>query len=189
VNRNNQIAVAGMFACSSFSYYLISFYMASSPGDIYLNFASTGIADILSSFVLNFFMKRYSLTTCYNACVAGLMVFSLSFYLFVSVDQENDSLFMNHLIAFLIMGLRMLVNSCFFLSYLFTSLLFPTLLRSKVFSINNLLSRPITMLAPLLIRIDNPISLLIIASCFYVVFLRMIEMPTNQADLKGFDGK
>lgn len=156
--------------------------MAKSPGDIYLNFASTGVADILSSFILNYFMKRYSIHTCFNTCIVLLLMFSLGFYFFVNVNEGSGDEERNSLIAVLIMNIRMVVNSCFFMSYLLTSALFPTLLRSKAFSINNFISRPVTMLAPLLIRMENPLSLLIFVSFVYFIALNSLSMEGKEGN-------
>jgi len=49
-NQLNALALIGMFSLSSFCYYLISFYMADSPGDKYLNFAYVGLGDAFAAF-------------------------------------------------------------------------------------------------------------------------------------------
>lgn len=66
-------------------------------------------------------------------------------------------------------------------------LLFPPLLRSKVYSLANGIARPVTMLAPLLIRIPNPMTLVVGASFLYFGFLSII-IPPNPEDMKGFNG-
>jgi len=66
-------------------------------------------------------------------------------------------------------------------------LLFPPLLRSKAFSIANGIARPLTMLAPFMIRIPNPMSLLVGAALFYYAFLNIVVMPSPE-EMKGFNG-
>lgn len=129
----------------------------------------------------------YPIVTSFKISIYLLLISSVFFITFIDQNTSNQDVFYNNLIASLILLLRVFVCCCFALSYQMAYLLFPPLLRSKAFSIANGVARPLTMLAPFMIRIPKPMSLLVASALFYYAFLSIAIMPSPE-EMKGFNG-
>ena len=186
-NQLNALALIGMFSLSSFCYYLISFYMADSPGDKYLNFAYVGLGDAFAAFFTKKLQDRLPIRDAFKYSICLLLCCSLAFIACVDSKADHSNVTQNNVIASFILLLRVFVCCCFGLSYQMAYLLFPPLLRSKALSLANGVARPLTMLAPFMIRVPNPMSLLVAASFLYFVILSMVTMPSPE-EMKGFNG-
>jgi hypothetical protein len=144
----NIVAVMGFWAIFSFSYYLVGFFIKYFPGNIFVNFAMFGLADICASFNIRASLSKMNIKQIYRIYLVCLSVISFMFYLFVDNHGIKDGI----IVPVLLLFMRLYVYSCFNISYYSNTALFPTLLRSKVFSTTNSFCRPFTMLAPMVVE-------------------------------------
>lgn len=140
------IAVVGFWCFSCFSFYLIGFYVKYFPGNVFVNFAMIGFADAFANLMNRSLQAYFNTKQVYRILLIGLTIMSASF--FFTVDSGYITNFMA--IASMIFAMRLFINGCFALSYYTNCQLFPTLLRSKVFTTTNAFARPCSMMSPLI---------------------------------------
>jgi hypothetical protein len=75
-----------MFTASSFGYYLISFYMATSPGNIFLNFAYVGLGDAFAAVLVMYMQYQIDILRAFRISVYCLF-FSSAIYA-AMVDKD-----------------------------------------------------------------------------------------------------
>jgi len=139
-HRNSLIAVIGIWIYSSFNYYLIGYYVKYFPGDIFTNFLMMTVAEVIAPIALRYiqgkfvtkFVVRYLLL-----CAAGTaLLFMLNTYFgYVA------------LVPFLILLIRIFVKSIYSLGYYANGKLFPTLVKTSIFSLTNGIGRPFSALS------------------------------------------
>lgn len=139
-HRKSLIGVLGIWIYSSFTYYLIGYYVKYFPGDIFTNFLMMTIAEIIAPITLRFVQKKF--TTKYVSrylllCAAGTSV------LFI----VNDYFGSVTIIPVLILLIRIFVKAVYSLGYYSNGKLFPTLVKTSIFSLTNGIGRPFSALS------------------------------------------
>jgi hypothetical protein len=99
----------GFWSVSSFSYYLLGFFIKYFPGNMYINFAMLGIADICASFNTRITFGKLGIKNTYRVFLLGVLMFTSLFYVFVDLSVSKDLFFM----PALIFTMRLFVSSSF----------------------------------------------------------------------------
>lgn len=87
--RTNIIVLIAFFSLSTAGYHVSSFYMALSPGNIYLNYAYLGLATTVSALLVFKTQQIIDIVTALKYFSYSLMFFSLLFCLTVDPEQNN----------------------------------------------------------------------------------------------------
>lgn len=139
-HRNSLIAVLGIWIYSSFNYYLIGYYVKYFPGDIFTNFLMMTVAEVIAPIALRFvqgrFSTKYVVRYLLLAAAASAVLFMLNQY-FGSVA----------LVPIIILLVRVFVKGIYSLGYYANGKLFPTLVKTSIFSLTNGIGRPFSALS------------------------------------------
>ena len=164
----------------SFNFYLITFYLKSFPGNMFVNAICFACADLIaymcSGIVLKFFKIRQGLTFSYLvSLIAG------GIYLF-SYKTTNK-----WLIPLLVGISRAGGAMSFNIGYVSVSRLFPTQLVATVFGIVNTVSHLITIGAPLVAEAPEPwpmavFSVNAISAIFFAMQLKEYENLSSKRE-------
>jgi hypothetical protein len=134
------IAVVAIWIYAAFNYYLIGYYVKYFPGDIFTNFLMMTGAEIISPIVLYFFQRKFIVKYTSRYILIGCSIFSLAYML-------NESYGEVAYVPFLILGIRIFVKGAYILAYYANGKLFPTLVKSSMFSLTNGVGRPFSALS------------------------------------------
>ena len=169
----NLISSCCIWLLSSFNFYLITFYLKSFPGSIYLNSACFAGADMIafltSGIVLNRVTIRQGLSFSYSiSMISGL------FYLLIFKQAENSDVVKNQVIPIVIGFCRIGGSMSFNIGYISVARLFPTEFVSTVFGIVNFVSHIITIGAPMVAELSQPIPMTVfMLNAFVAIFAAM----------------
>ena len=142
-----------IWSITSFNFYLISYQLKYSKGNLFINSYLTNITQIAgSSFGGVVYSKMGMKFTC--QCCYGISLFAT--VLMMSVG--NSSTLLN---ALNIIFVRFACSSMFNVVYLANSEIFPPLFSSTIFGICNTFSRILTILAPMVAELQEPIPKII----------------------------
>lgn len=157
VLKTNLVCSCMCWLHGSFNFYLITFYLKKFPGNIYINSMCFAMADLLaymsSGIVLKFFMVRQGLFFSYSvSLIAGL--------LYLANYNTQSTWLIPALVALSRIGGSMSFN----IGYVSVSRLFPTNYVTTVFGIVNFFSHMITVGAPVVAELEEPIPFVVF--CF-----------------------
>jgi len=177
VLRKNLIASCMCWLHASFNFYLITFYLKKFPGNIYINSMCFACADLLaymsSGLVLKYFMVRQGLFFSYSvSLIAGL--------LYLANYNTTKVWLIPALVAISRIGGSMSFN----IGYVSVSRLFPTNYVTTVFGIVNFFSHIITVGAPVVAELEEPIPFVVfcINSASAIVFsMQLLEVDKARA--------
>lgn len=142
--RMNLCAVVMLWSSQSFSYYLVGFYTKYFEGNFFVNYAMLGIADAIAFGYVKVLSTRFSTPSLIRILLLGVL---FGCFLFLYVSEPYPSL-----IPFLIIIIRMHVSAVLNYGYYINSFLFPVLLRGNVYAITNVICRPFSALATLVVE-------------------------------------
>ena len=146
--KMNLICSCLIWLLSSFNFYMITFYLKSFPGNIYINSACFAAADMIaylsSGIVLSKTTIRQGLTFSYSlSCIASFV------YLFVYTRAQSDEKVEKYVIPIIIGFCRIGGSMSYNIGYISVARLFPTEFVATVFGIVNFVSHLITVGAPI----------------------------------------
>jgi hypothetical protein len=162
----NLISSCLVWLLSSFNFYLITFYLKKFPGSIFINSIVFALADMIafasSGIILKYFLISQGLSFSY-----GLSLISGICYL-VFHNMESE---MPWLIPLLVCFCRIGGSMSFNIGYISVARLFPTRFVATVFGIVNFVSHTITVGAPLVAELKEPIPFYVFcANAFFATF-------------------
>jgi hypothetical protein len=134
------IAVVMIWIYAAFNYYLIGYYVKYFPGDIFTNFLMMTGAEIISPIVLYFFQRKFIVKYTSRYILIGSSVFAAGYWI-------NDVYGSVAYVPFMILGIRIFVKGAYILAYYANGKLFPTLVKSSMFSLTNGIGRPFSGLS------------------------------------------
>ena len=156
----------------SFNFYLITFYLKSFPGNIYINSMCFAGADLIaymsSGFVLKFLTISKGLFFSYSLSLVGGLTYLLNY-------QTESTWLIPVLVCFSRIGGSMSFN----IGYVSVARLFPTNFVTTVFGIVNFVSHGITVGAPMVAELGEPIPFVVFCcnAAFAIVFgLQLVEL-------------
>lgn len=142
----------------------------------------TGLADLLAALNLGTVQKHLSLKLTIIVMLTGALIASLIFHF--EVERSTMGLRSETaIVPILIFTIRLFVKGAFGMGYYCNVELFPVLMRSKAFSVTNVLSRSATTAAPILVEYMKNVSLLIVGASivsFSVPFLITTPRDMNK---------
>ena len=148
VIKRNLIASVVLWACSSFNFFMITFFMKYFPGNIFENSLCFAFSDLIA-FLLSGVIIKY--TTVSNAFKLAFLISSIGgglYIMFVSITS---------LIPMFICLCRVGITMAFNLGYISVPRLFPTKFQSTVYAVVNLFAHLIACFAPIVAEIPNPV--------------------------------
>lgn len=169
----NLVSSCCIWLLSSFNFYLITFYLKSFPGSIYTNSACFAGADMIafltSGIVLNKVSIRQGLTFSYTlSMVSGLL------YLLIFKQAEDNQFVKDKMIPLVIGFCRIGGSMSFNIGYISVARLFPTEFVSTVFGIVNFVSHIITIGAPIVAELSQPVPMTVfMINAFVAIFASM----------------
>lgn len=161
--KTNLIGSCFIWLLSSFNFYLITFYLKKFPGNVYVNslcFAGADmVAFISSGLILNKVTVSSGLKISYSLSLIG----GISYLIFYHVTW---------LIPVLVCFSRVGGSMSFNIGYISVARLFPTEYVSTVFGIVNFVSHMITVGAPLVAELHEPIPFTVFSfNSFLAIFI------------------
>jgi hypothetical protein len=141
-HRRSLFAVCGLWIYSAFNYYLIGYYVKYFPGDVFVNFMTMTIAEVIAPICLRLVQGRWSIQLVYRNLQYGCAISAIIYII-------NEHFGFVSLVPPLILLIRVFVKSLYSLSYYANGKLFPTLVKTSIFSLTNGLARPFSALSTL----------------------------------------
>jgi len=155
--RNNLIASVYLSSAIGFACYLITFYIKYFKGNVFLNFASLGLADALSFLYITKLSLHSQIPRVMRILLVGSIV---SCVLFVLTQALWPALLPVCLVL-----MRLNVGGLFNYNYHYNSKLFPVLAKGAVFAVANSIARPSQALATMAAEyVHEPIFLILTVS-------------------------
>jgi hypothetical protein len=121
------------------------------------------LADITAGLSLGYVQLKFSIKQSVFIMITGAGIASIIFH-FVVERSEQGLQSGSAAIPVLVFIIRLFVKGAFGMGYFCNVNLFPALLRSKVFGVTNVVSRTITMSAPMAVEYLTYVSMLIIGA-------------------------
>jgi len=145
-----------MWSAVSFSYYMIIFQLKYIPGNVFINNMTSSlsemVANILAGFLYKYLRVRVSLIVCFSsALVGGALI------LFLGVEDVD---WIPVFITFAKGG----IAAAFTIIYIASAELFPTLFTATALGICNFFARFLTILAPGIAELDEPVPMAVFCS-------------------------
>ena len=158
----NLIMMNIAWGASSFTYYMVGFYIKYIPGDIFQNVIisalSESLACLISGFIALALGTKNTLILCFS--IGGVFGLALAF-----IDPSYD-----YLILICLLLTKFGVSSSLSLCYLVTSEYFPIIYSATVFGVVNTLARVISIFAPLIAEVNPPLPMIIYSTfCMFSV--------------------
>lgn len=175
--RNNLIAVCYLWASSGFISYLLSFYSKYFKGNVFVNFSMIGSSEALSMIWTSFLKSNLKLKNLLVVFYVLIIVLSLILSFFINYGPEYGSLI---IIPSLLLAIRLQSSSLSNYGYVLNCELFPVLVRSQVFGISNLVSRPFSAVSTIVTEYTKqPLIYCILVSLVSFFFIRIIREPSK----------
>ena len=164
--RNNLIASVYLSSAVGFSYYLITFYIKYFKGNIFVNFASIGVADAIGFALITKITPKYTIPEIIRILLVGSIASAILFMITQAVVPA--------LLPIPLILMRMNIGGLYNYSYQYNSMLFPLLVKGAVFAMANSFARPSQAMATMVAEyIHEPIFLILTVSIIsiFVSFL------------------
>lgn len=148
------------WASSSFTYYMVGFYIKYIPGDIFKMVIVSCMAEFSACLISGIISTYIGTKKClfFSFFIGGVFGTTLIF-----IDPENT----------LVIGACLLltkfgVSSAFNLCFLVTAEYFPTMYSSTVFGACNVFARVMSIFSPLIAEVPAPLPM-IVYTCFCIL--------------------
>jgi hypothetical protein len=152
--KTNLICSCMVWLHGSFNFYLITFYLKSFPGNIFVNSMCFATADLLAylstGIVLKYLMIRQGLAFSYSLSLLSGTIYLLN-------RNTTISWLIPAMIAFSRVGASMSYN----IGYVSVSRLFPTQFITTAFGYINLVSHLVTTGAPMVAELKEPVPMIV----------------------------
>jgi hypothetical protein len=163
----SMIGVIMIWIYAAFNYYLIGYYVKYFPGDVFTNFLMMTGAEIVSPIVLYFFQRKFVIRYSSRYILIGCSIFAV-FYMIN--DRWGDVFY----VPILILGIRIFVKGAYILGYYANGKLFPTLVKSSMFSLTNGIGRPFSGLSTMVTEYTtSPGEIFLVTSLIMLGFTTM----------------
>lgn len=163
-----------MWACCSFTYYMIAFQLKYIPGNIYNNNLASTISEfgaiILSGFMYRMLGLKLSYTILLSISVVGGL-----FIIFLSTDSKI-------LMPLFILLAKFGISGGFNLAYVSTVDVFPTLFCGTGIGICNFFARLITIFAPEVAEKSPPLPMALFTAmaAFGIILIQFVKPATEE---------
>lgn len=156
VIRVNLVVMAYMWACCSFGYYMIIFYLKYLPGNIYNNSLSSGGTDLIAVLCAGVLYSRFGIKMAFTflfslSVIGGFIIIFLG---------ESASVWMPVFVVICKFG----ISGGFVLVYCSTVDVFPTLFCSTALGFCNFGARVLSILAPIIAERPPPLPMIVLTS-------------------------
>ena len=159
----NLVLMSVVWASSTFTYYMVGFYIKYIPGDIYTMVIVSSTAELVACFLSGILSTLLGTKKCLFVSFLCGGVFGVAL---VFIPPS-----MNMVIISCLMLTKLGVSSAFNLCFLVTAEYFPTMYSSSVFGACNVFARVMAIFAPLIAEVPAPVPMMVYA-CF--CFLSMV---------------
>lgn len=140
VTKVNLIVMAYMWACCSFSFYMIIFYLKYLPGDIYNNSLASGSADIIATLTAGYLYSKLGIKKAFT----GLLALSVIGGVIIICIGDSATIWMPIFVVITKFG----ISGGFLIVYVSTLDVFPTLFCATAMGCCNFMARILTIIAP-----------------------------------------
>eukprot|EP00347_Sterkiella_histriomuscorum_P023726 403333595 len=153
----NLVLMSITWASSTFTYYMVGFYIKYIPGDIFNMVIVSCMAELIACLVSGMISSHVGTQKCLftSFLLGGLFGISIIF-----IDRENTIM-----ISICLLLTKFGVSSAFNLCFLVTAEYFPTLYSSTVFGACNVFARIMSIFSPLIAEVAAPVPM-IVYTCF-----------------------
>jgi hypothetical protein len=158
VYRNNLLIMMGVWSFSSFSFFLIPFYIGKTDLNIYLISLSTAIAEIIAAFICLYLTHGYDMRKLLALFLGLTCIGSVGEVLFTSFYGGSSEL--PEAASYLILYVG--IVTAFDLVYLIVNDLFPTIFLATAYGGCNVVGRFISIFSPLVAVVPAPWPMLIL---------------------------
>ena len=146
-----------MWLLSSFNFYLITFYLKSFPGNIYVNSLCFAFADFLAFIASGCMLKCSSISFTLAISYSLSLIAGINYLVFY--ESKNP-----YVIPLIVCVSRIGGSMSYNVGYISVAMLFPTEYVSTVFGLVNFVSHLVTVGAPLVAEIHDPVPFIVF--CF-----------------------
>lgn len=153
VVRINLFVMSYMWACCSFTYYMIALQLKYLPGSIYTNAMASGSSELLAYFLGGILYKKLGIKLSFTLLL-GLSVVGGLCILFLGNTLTG------WMPAFVVIA-KFGISGGFVIVYVCTVDVFPTLFCATALGICNFLSRFLTILSPMVAEQPDPIPMVL----------------------------
>ncbi|CDW78040.1 solute carrier family member 5 [Stylonychia lemnae] len=172
--RANLILANFIWCSLMINYYILAFYLKYFPGNIYENTLYMIGADLLAYIVSGTLMKKTDLK---KSLVLAQIISIIGSSLYQLV-YTNDKI-----IPFVVIFCRFGISMSFNSVYIGNNRLFPTQFQSTTFGFLNFLSHCLSVGAPIIAEISDPIPILIFLGCCVITLISAIFLKEVNRDL------
>lgn len=171
--RTNLMVMAYMWACCSFSYYMVIFYLKYLPGNIYNNsFASSG-TDCIAVLFGGLFYSKLGIKKTFSLLFSCSVIGGL---LIIFIGQNNESL-----MPIFVVITKFGISGGFVNVYISTVDVFPTLFCGTALGFCNFFARVLTIVAPQVAEREPPLPMIVLCSlCFGGIILIQFVTPLKE---------
>jgi len=148
--RTNLISSVMCWLLSSFNFYLITFYLKSFPGNIYVNSLCFAGADMLAYVSSGVLLSKITVSQGFTLSYALSVFGGVLYLLFYTSSNE-------FVIPVIVTFTRIGGSMSFNIGYISVARLFPTEFVATVFGIVNMIAHMLTVGAPMVAEFSNPI--------------------------------
>lgn len=157
-HRNSLIGVLGIWIYASFNYYIINYYVKYFPGDIFVNFITMTVAEVIAPIMLRIIQEKYVTKYVFK----WLLIFVIFASLMFIVNHHYGSV---AYVPAIILVIRVFMKSAYSLGYYANGKLFPTLVKTSIFSLTNGVGRPFSALSTMVTEYTtNPAEIFLFTS-------------------------
>ncbi|KAG1682459.1 Solute carrier family 22 member 6-B [Nymphon striatum] len=172
VIRKRIVLISIVWFIISLVAYGISLNEKNMPGNIYINYICLTSADMLGNIILYWSVRhtRRALTLTFTMILIAVFLFAT---LAVPLDHP-------YILTGVMMGGECMVTLTFVMTYVYTSELFPTPLRSTAMGCGSMSARVAGIFAPFLadlINVWHPLPLLIMGGCGFIGGIILLFLP------------
>ena len=173
----NIVLMCILWTCSSFDYYLITFFLKYIPGNIFVNTSiasfSEVVAYIISGYLMNLMGIKVSYFVGFAVAATGGLLMIFFFHL-------------KSMIAVFVLLSKFGISFAFNVSYLGTPKLFPVALTGTAFGICNVFARFSTVLSAPIAEFTVPLPMLIFTTCCIIgaILSPFLRSPPPEAKVE-----
>jgi hypothetical protein len=148
----NLVIMSYMWACCSFTYYMIAFQLKYLPGNIYNNNLSSTVSEFGAIILSGFMYKKLGLKLSFTILLSISVVGGL---LIIFFGSDDSKVWMPIFVLFAKFG----ISGGFNLSYCSTVYVFPTLFCATALGMCNFFARLLTIFAPFIAEYEPPLPM------------------------------
>ena len=173
----NLVLMSITWASSTFTYYMVGFYIKYIPGDIFNMVIVSCLAELFACLISGVLSSRLGTKKCLFSSFLLGGVFGISI---IFISPQNTLL-----ISLCLLLTKFGVSSAFNLCFLVTAEYFPTAYSSTVFGACNVFARIMSIFSPLIAEVPAPVPMIVYACfCFMSMLGTTLLVKHEDADNK-----